>query len=115
MSNIIAMIANVSVPDLESAIPLYQQIAGIERVKRFSYKNLKLASVGPFLLIEGSLDQHIPQVATILVHSAAEARIAVEAAGGVLLEGPDIVPNGTRVLLKHPDGSVFEFLQPQAT
>jgi len=112
MSNIIAMIANVNVADLEIAIPLYQRIAGVENVKRFSYKNLKLANVGPFLLIEGSLEGHIPQEATVLVRSADDVRAAIEEAGGVVLEGPDNVPNGIRVLLKHPDGSVFEYLQP---
>jgi len=112
MSNIIAMIANVSVPDLELAIPLYQRIAGIDTVKRFPYKNLKLANVGPFLLMEGSLDEHTPQAATVLVRSAEDVRSAIEEAGGVVLEGPSTVPNGIRVLLQHPDGAVFEYLQP---
>lgn len=112
MSNIIATIVNVSVADLESAIPLYQKIAGVERVKRFPYKNLQLANVGPFLLIEGSLDEHISQVATILVRSVDDVRAAIVEAGGAVLEGPSEVPNGIRVLLKHPDESVFEYLQP---
>lgn len=113
MSNIIATIANVPVPDLEAAIPLYRQLAGVESVHRFEYKDLRLASCGPFLLIEGPIENYPPQVATILVRSVSEVRTAVEAAGGRLLEGPDEVPNGTRMLFTHPDGLVFEYLQPR--
>ncbi|USQ95215.1 alpha/beta fold hydrolase [Caulobacter sp. RL271] len=113
MTNIIRMVANVTVADLEAAIPLYQRLAGEETVKRFAYKNLNCANIGPYLLLEGAMDDHISQVATVLVRSAAEAQAAVEEAGGRVLEGPGEVPNGARVVMEHPDGAVFEYLQPK--
>ncbi|MGW7605424.1 VOC family protein [Streptomyces antimycoticus] len=35
-------------------------------------------------------------------------------AGAEILEAPNEVPNGTRIVARHPDGSVFEYMQPRA-
>lgn len=113
MSNIIAILANVSVADLDAAIPFYQQITGADAVKRFTYKHLQIARVGAFLLIEGSLADAIPQEATVLVQSIDAVLAVVEASGAQVLEGPDVIPNGTRAVIRHPDGVVFEYLQPK--
>jgi len=112
MPNIRAMIANVPVEDLAAAIPLYQELAGVETVKRFTYEALDLAAVGPFLLHCGEWGDHPAQIATVIVESMAAVVSSLERVRGIVLEGPDEVPNGTRILAKHPDGSVFEYLQP---
>src|SRR5882757_445988 len=96
-SNIRAMVANVEVKDLEAAIPLYRELAGDVEVRRFPYLDLELALVGPFLLYAGPLEKYVSQTA-----------------GGELLEAPNEVPNGTRIVARHPDGAVFEYMQPHA-
>ena len=112
-SNIRAMIADVEVEDLEAAIPLYRELAGDVEVKRFPYLDLELAAVGPFLLYSGPLDKYVSQTATVIVDSLAPVLQALSNAGAQVLEGPDEVPNGTRILARHPDGSAFEYLQPR--
>ena len=52
-SNIRAMIADVEVEDLEATIPFYRELAGDVEVRRFPYRDLELALVGPFLLQGG--------------------------------------------------------------
>lgn len=113
MPNIKAMVANVNVDDLEKAVPLYQELAGVESAKRFPYKNLRCASVGPFLLIEGDMSEHLTQTGTALVASMDLVLDALDRAGAEILEGPGEVPNGLRIQVRHPDGAIFEYLQPR--
>ncbi|MEV7341927.1 VOC family protein [Streptomyces sp. NPDC093544] len=113
-SNIRAMIANVEVENLDAAIPFYRELAGDVEVRRFPYQELELALVGPFLLYSGPLDNYVSQTATVLVDSLDSVLDALGKAGAELLEEPNEVPNGTRIVARHPDGSVFEYMQPRS-
>ncbi|MGY5034106.1 VOC family protein, partial [Streptomyces sp. 900116325] len=109
MSNIHAMVANVEVDNLEHAIPLYQELTGETEVRRFPYRDLELALVGPFLLYSGPLEKYVSQNGTVIVGSLAPVLEALGKAGAEILEAPNEVPNGTRIVARHPDGSVFEY------
>jgi predicted enzyme related to lactoylglutathione lyase len=111
-TNIRAVFANVEVDDLEDAIPLYRSLAGGADVRRFAYKELQVAAVGPFLLLSGPTHNYVSQEATVVVDSLDLVLDALTAAGAELLEAPNEVPNGTRIVARHPDGSVFEYIQP---
>ena len=113
-SNIRAMIANVEVENLEAAIPFYRELAGDVEVRRFPYLDLELALVGPFLLYSGPLEKYESQTATVVVNSLDRVLEALSKAGAEVLEAPNEVPNGTRIVARHPDGSVFEYMQPRA-
>jgi predicted enzyme related to lactoylglutathione lyase len=112
-SNIRAMIANVEVESLEDAIPLYRELAGDVDVRRFPYRELELALVGPFLLYAGPLEKYVSQTATVIVDSLDSVLDTLDKAGAEILEAPNDVPNGTRIVARHPDGSVFEYMQPR--
>ncbi|MET7355661.1 VOC family protein [Streptomyces mirabilis] len=113
-SNIRAMVANVEVENLEDAIPLYQDLAGDAEVRRFPYRELELALVGPFLLYSGPLEKYVSQNATVIVESLTPVLDVLGNACAEILEAPNEVPNGTRIVARHPDGSVFEYMQPRA-
>lgn len=113
-SNIRAMVANVEVENIEGAIPLYRELAGDVEVRRFPYLDLELALVGPFLLYSGPVEKYVSQTATIVVTSLDPVLEALRKAGGEILEAPNDVPNGTRIVARHPDGAVFEYMQPRA-
>jgi hypothetical protein len=36
---------------------------------------------------------------------------ALQAAGGEIAEGPAPAPNGARLIARHPDGTVFEYIE----
>jgi predicted enzyme related to lactoylglutathione lyase len=112
-SNIRAMIADVEVESLEAAIPFYRELAGDVEVRRFPYRDLELALVGPFLLYSGPLEKYVSQTATVIVDSLDPVLEALSKAGAEVLKAPNEVPNGTRIVARHPDGSVFEYLQPR--
>jgi len=112
-SNIRSVIADVEVENIEAAIPFYRELAGDVEVRRFPYRDLELALVGPFLLYAGPLEKYVSQTATVIVDSLNPVLEALSKAGGEILEAPNEVPNGTRIVARHPDGSVFEYMKPR--
>jgi hypothetical protein len=58
MSNISGVVARVFVDDLDAAIPLYQQLAQTTAVNRFGFRDVRLAQVGPFLLLSGDTPRY---------------------------------------------------------
>jgi predicted enzyme related to lactoylglutathione lyase len=111
MTNINGVLARVFVPDLDAAIPLYTELAGATDVARFTFRDVQLARIGPFLLLAGNTAAYRDRVATILVSRLAPVLEAIENAGGEIVEGPSPAPNGTRLIARHPDGSVFEYIE----
>lgn len=114
-SNILGSSARIYVDDLDAALPLYQTLAGVEHPHRFTYRHLRLASIGPFLLIEGADDEIRAHAATIAVRDIAAVARAVDEAGGELLDGPAPGPNGPRLIARHPDGNAVEYIQLRRT
>lgn len=108
----INVIARVFVDDIDKALPLYQRLADSEEVKRFTFRDVELASVGPFLLLCGNTAPYRDRVATLEVAQLAPVLDALKEAGAEVLEGPAPTPNGQRLIARHPDGSVFEYVAP---
>lgn len=111
MPNITAVIARVFVDDLDQAVPLYQTLSGVTEVRRFRFRDVELASVGPFLLLSGDTAPYRNRVATLQVEQLEPVIAAIERAGGQVLEGPSPAGSGERLIARHPDGSVFEYLK----
>jgi predicted enzyme related to lactoylglutathione lyase len=110
MANISKVLARVFVPDLDAALPLYEELAQAE-AERFAFRDVELARVGPFLLLAGNIAAYRDRTATIQVASLAPVLAALMSAGGEVIEGPAPAPNGARLIARHPDGAVFEYIQ----
>lgn len=110
MANISKVLARVFVADLDAAIPLYGELAQA-RAEKFSFRDLELARVEPFLLLAGDTAAYCDRTATIQVASLAPVLAALESAGGEIIEGPAPAPNGARLIARHPDGAVFEYIE----
>jgi predicted enzyme related to lactoylglutathione lyase len=111
MANISGVLARVFVPDLDAAIPLYAELADATDVSRFTFRDVQLARVGPFLLLAGNTAAYRDRVATIMVGRLPPVIAAIQSAGGQIVEGPSAAPNGARLIARHPDGSVFEYIE----
>jgi predicted enzyme related to lactoylglutathione lyase len=48
---------------------------------------------------------------TVQVTSLGPVLAALESAGGEVIEDPAPAPNGTRLIARHPDGAVFEYIE----
>jgi len=112
MPNISKVLARVFVPDLDAAVPLYEELAQAER---FGFRDVQLARVGPFLLLAGNTAAYRDRTATVQVASLGPVLAALQAAGGEVIEGPAPAPNGARLIARHPDGAVFEYIETGET
>lgn len=114
MPDITKVLARVFVPDLDGAIPLYEELAEAS-AHRFGFRDVQLARVGPFLLLAGNTAAYRDRTATIQVASLEPVLAALESAGGTVIEGPAPAPNGARLIARHPDGAVFEYIETSET
>lgn len=106
-----AVLARIYVESLDAALPFYVRLSGGEQAHRFEFNQMKLAKVGFFLLIEGADDEVRSHSATIAVRDLGLVSAVVTAAGGSLVDGPAPGPNGARLIAKHPDGSILEYVE----
>ena len=114
MPNISKVLARVFVPDLDATVPLYEELAQA-RAERFGFCDVQLARVGPFLLLAGNTAAYRDRTATVQVASLSPVLAALQAAGGEVIEGPAPAPNGARLIARHPDGAVFEYIETGET
>ncbi|MGW1108978.1 VOC family protein [Streptomyces sp. NPDC002540] len=97
-------------------MPLYQSLSGADEIQRFTFADVELASVGPFLLLAGAgAARFSNRTATLLVRDLAPVIRAITHAGGHVLEGPAPGPNGDRLIAENPDGAIFEYIQQTET
>lgn len=114
MSNIISVLARVFVDDLDDALELYRSLADGQEPVRFRFGDVELARVGPFLLLSGDTAAYRDRVATLLVRDLNPVIADVERTGGRILDGPAPAPNGRRLIARHRDGAIFEYIEGEA-
>ncbi|MEV5510007.1 VOC family protein [Streptomyces orinoci] len=110
--NILGTSLRVCVGDLEAAIAVYERLTGAEAL-RFQRGGVAVAAVGCFFLMSGpeaelSILRKI--TATIAVTDVGEALADLRAVGAEIIAGPVPTPIGRNLVARHPDGSVFEYV-----
>ena len=88
MTNINGVLARVFVSGLDAVIPLYQELADAADVNHFTFRDVQLAQVGPFLLLAGNTAAYRDRVATILVEQLGPIITAIEKCGRPDRRGP---------------------------
>ncbi len=102
----------VVVDDLDAAVSFYEALTG-EAAERFSYGQVSLARIGGFLLLSGAPAALVSLTwvnATILVDDVDAVVDAVRHFGGEVVSGPHDVVSGRNLVARHPDGSMFEYI-----
>ena len=102
--------------DLNSTLEFYEELLGTPAAMRFEIPQigLELAQIGDILLIAGSDEALKPfrnTQATFLVDSLDEFRAFLEEKGAEIIRGPDKVPTGRNMTVRHPDGLVIEYVE----
>lgn len=75
---------------------------------------LELVQIGNILIIAGSNEALKPfrsTQATFLVDSLDEFKAYLEEKGADILRGPNKVPTGRNMTVKHPDDSIIEYVE----
>ena len=104
---------------LDAAIGFYEEIFGEPCRLRFAYPavGLELAEVGAVLLLcgtEEALRRFRPTLMTVMVDSLAEWQHALAAIGADMVEPPKRVPTGSNMRVRHPDGTLVEYVEHHA-
>ncbi|AZM53133.1 hypothetical protein DMA15_11455 [Streptomyces sp. WAC 01529] len=105
---------------LDTVAASYERLLGTERDMWFTYpeKNLALAVVGGFLLIEGTEETLAPFRATngtLLVDSAQKYLDRLAAEGAEITAPLVKVPTGAGFTARHRDGTLIEYVEHRPT
>lgn len=102
----------ICVDDLDAAVPVYERLASAEAM-RFSNGPVEVAAVGPFFLMSGD-QEHLEVLAkisaTLAVTDVDEALADLHTVGAQIITGPKSTQIGRSLVARHPDGSVFEYV-----
>lgn len=118
MNNLIDSIsARIEVSRISEALPLYRALTGVEEAPILEFPGLRLAVIGPFLLVEGDKEtlEKLHREATLHVNDLDAAVNSFLKEGGSILDGPTEAAGGVRTIVQDRDGNVFEcFHRPTA-
>lgn len=108
--SITGVIIRRPVADLAAAVPFYEALTG-EPARLFRFAGTELAAVGPFLLLTAGPDARIAGVAaTLAVDDLTDTHDLLIHLGAQIVAPPVATPNGHRLIARHPDGAVFEYV-----
>ena len=113
---ILQTLSRLYINDLTSSLEFYEELLGSPAAMRFEIPQigLELAQIDNILLIAGSDEALKPfkgTQATFLVDSLDEFKAYLEEKGAEIIRGPNKVPTGRNMTVKHPDGSVIEYVE----
>ncbi len=100
---------------LEGSVAFYERLLGTECDMRMPYpeKNLALAAVGSFLVIEGTEEALQPfreTTGTLLVDDVEPYLRRLRDGGAEIIHPPVDVPSGRSFTARHPDGTLVEYV-----
>ncbi|MBP2642519.1 MAG: hypothetical protein H6Q67_406 [Firmicutes bacterium] len=113
---VLQTLIRIYVSDLDQTLAFYEKLVGVKCNLRFTYSGvgLELACVGQFLLLCGTEEALQPfreTQATLVVDSVDEFKNFLEVSGAKVIREPKSVPTGRNMTVKHPDGSIVEYVQ----
>jgi predicted enzyme related to lactoylglutathione lyase len=100
----------------ETAVSFHEELIGQKARLRFDYPayNLKLAQVASILFIAGTEDSLAPFRAThasFMVDDIQSFARHLPSVGAEIVRPPKDVPTGWNMLVRHPDGSLIEYVE----
>jgi predicted enzyme related to lactoylglutathione lyase len=113
---VLKTLSRLYVNDLQAAIEFYEELLNnpVARCLELPQIGLELAQIGDILLVAGSDEALKPfrstQV-TFLVDSLDEFKVYLGEKGAEIIRGPNEVPTGRNMTVRHSDGSVIEYVE----
>ncbi|RZT15507.1 hypothetical protein [Fictibacillus sp. BK138] len=109
--NTIKVLPRIYVDNLMSHIPFYKRLLGSDPLT-ITDNPYKTARFDGLLLVEETEKLSEKPVATILVRSIVQAKNRSIRNNGVIVQEPTPITKGISIIVKHPDGQYFEYLEP---
>lgn len=113
---IIKTYVRLYVSKIDDVLPFYERLFGEKAAMRFRLQsmNLELAGVGNVLLVAGNeeaLRPIRPITVTYVVDSVHDFMEHLKNSGASIVRGPTAVPAGRNMTVRHPDGTVAEYVE----
>lgn len=113
---VLKILSRIYVNDLSEYLDFYEALLGLKVELRFvmPQAGLELAQIGNILIIAGNEESLKPfrnTQATILVDSIDQFKAFLEKRGSQIIRGPSEVPTGINMTVRHPDGSIIEYVE----
>ncbi|RDI56023.1 VOC family protein [Nocardia mexicana] len=106
--------ARLFVADLDTALPIYEELVGAPADLRFTFEEAELAAIGDFLLIAGApehTDRYRWTVGPVIVDDLDRLITRLTASEAVVTGGPVTGDTGRFAYLRHPDGTHVEYVE----
>lgn len=116
LMKILRTLARVCTTSFDETVQFYESLTGTTAVSRFGMPEtgLELAVVQDIIIIGGTeeaLHPFRPTSATYLVDSLDEYHRFLTANGAGIIRPPQQVPTGRNMTVRHPDGSIVEYVE----
>jgi predicted enzyme related to lactoylglutathione lyase len=100
----------------EATVAFHEALIGQTARLRFDHPaaGLRLAQVASMLFIGGPPERLVSvsqTAATLLVDDLDAYAAHLPATGAEILREPKVVPTGRNMVVRHPDGAIFEYVQ----
>lgn len=103
---------------MEKTLAFYEGLTGQKARQRFHYPGIdvEVAHVGDFLIVAGeeeALESFRHVGATCVIDSLDEFHSHLTSENAKILRAPSKVPTGKNMTVRHPDGLIVEYVEPQ--
>ena len=111
--NILAVVPRLYVSDLQTHLEFYKILLEQETPHEFQMNGTHVIRFTNLLLIEElneTIKNHV--AATIVIDDLNEVRKLILNYNGVMITEPIQVPTGMKMIIRHPDGNIIEYIEP---
>lgn len=111
---VLSIIPRVYIPELNSHLDFYKSLLDQEVQNVFSVGKIDVARFPNLLVLAGTENKPAGNItATIVIDSVNEAKDFVQHEGGEIMVEPLLIPSGLKMIARHPDGNIFEYIEPK--
>lgn len=111
--NILAVVPRLYVSDLQTHLEFYKILLEQETPQEFQMNGTHVIRFTNLLLFEElneTIKNHV--AATIVIDDLNEVRKLILNYNGAMITEPIQVPTGMKMIVRHPDGNVIEYIEP---
>ncbi|MDH2880298.1 hypothetical protein [Bacillus cytotoxicus] len=112
--NILTAIPRIYISNLQPHLDFYKSLLKQEQPHEFQVNETKVVRFSNVLLIVD--ENHIATrhiAATLVTDTIQFAKQFIVKHGGDILTEPIAVPTGIKMIARHPDGNIFEYIEPK--
>ncbi|WP_144611504.1 hypothetical protein [Bacillus cereus] len=111
--NILAVVPRLYVSDLQTHLEFYKILLDQETPQEFQMNGTHVIRFTNLLLIEDLNETIKNQVAaTIVIDDLQKVKKLVFNYNGEMITEPIQVPTGMKMIVRHPDGNIIEYIEP---